>query len=117
MKTERNQVLETVKNIRESKNYSQEMMADLMEISQSAYARFESGRSKTDLETLELFAKNVGKTLLEIFYYPNELPKDINSDIKAQLTIELSAEKKDQVLKMVFGENNLELLKKKEYKR
>lgn len=35
-----------------------------------------------------------------------------DSGIKAVLTIELQKEKKDQVLKLVFGDNNLEILNK-----
>lgn len=112
MSNQRKKVLETVKIIRESKNYSQERMADLMGISQSAYARFESGRSKTDLETLELFANYFDKSLLELFFYPEELPNGANTELKAQLIIELKEDKKEQVLKLVFGDNNLEILNK-----
>ncbi len=41
---------------------------------------------------------------------PGEAVKD--GTIKAILQIELSQDKKDQVLKIVFGDNNLELLNK-----
>lgn len=37
---------------------------------------------------------------------------DTEDDLKATLTIELKKEKKEQVLKLVFGENNLEILNK-----
>lgn len=37
---------------------------------------------------------------------------DNEDNLKATLTIELKKEKKDQVLKLVFGENNLEILNK-----
>lgn len=112
MKSQREQILETVKSLRESKGYSQETMAHIMGVSQSAYARFESGKSKTDLEILENFANKFDKTLLELFYYPDELPINPNNDLKAVLTIELKEEKKDQVLRLVFGDNNLEILNK-----
>lgn len=51
------------------------------------------------------------------YYRPFEKEKDYcnksyDSDIKATLTIELKKEKKEQVLKLVFGENNLEILNK-----
>lgn len=38
--------------------------------------------------------------------------KNYNDEIKATLTIELKSEKKEQVLKLIFGEKNLEMLEK-----
>lgn len=43
----------------------------------------------------------------------NMLRDSINNDIDTvQLTIELKKEKKDQVLKLIFGDNNLEIINK-----
>lgn len=112
MKSQRVRILNSVKALREARGLSQETMADLMKMSQSAYARFESGRSKTDLEILEVFCHYAKLSLIELFYYPDEVPTNDNSEVKAQLTIELKADKRDQVLKLVFGDNNLEILNK-----
>jgi|SRR5690554_926119 len=109
---QRDNILRSIKIIRESNGYSQEKMAELMEISQSAYARFESGRSKTDLEILEVFANQFGKTIAELFFHPNKIPTNTDAELKAQLTIELKEDKKEQVLKLIFGDNNLEILNK-----
>ena len=48
-------------------------------------------------------------TLKEFILYPEKIKAD---EIKAQLTIELKQEKKEQILKFVFGDNNLEILNK-----
>lgn len=114
MATERNEALIKVKMLREMRHLSQDQMAELMQITQSAYARFEAGKTKTDLEILEKFCENVGMSLTEFFIYPKSLT-GVNSDsneVKAQLIIELKQDKKDQVLKLIFGENNLEILNK-----
>ncbi len=111
MNTERLEILQKIKALREKYNLSQDLMADKMNITQSKYARFESGRSKTDLDTLELFCSTLNFTLKEFFIYPDKLNKEVE-DIKTFIQIELKKEKKDQVLKLVFGENNLEILSK-----
>lgn len=111
MNKEQREVLSKIKILREKHNFSQEQMAEKMNITQSKYARFESGRTKTDLETLVSFCNAIGITLKEFFVYPETLnPK--NDILKAQLTIELKEEKKEQVLKLIFGDNNLEILNK-----
>lgn len=45
-----------IKAIREKKGFSQELMAEKMKISQSAYARFELSKTKIDLKRLESFS-------------------------------------------------------------
>ncbi len=109
MKTELNEIIEKIRVIRENGGDSQESMAEKMGITQSKYARFERGTTKTDLNTLVIFCNVAKMTLKEFFLYPEKPKLD---DIKAQLTIELKKEKKDQVLKLVFGDNNLEILNK-----
>lgn len=111
MGIQRKEALTKIKSLRESKQLSQEQMAEIMKITQSAYARFESGKSKTDLEILEIFCDSIGMSLSDFFIYPDKYEPKSN-EIKAQLTIELNHEKKDQVLKLVFGDNNLEILNK-----
>jgi transcriptional regulator with XRE-family HTH domain len=111
METTRKSILKMVKNLRESKDLSQESIADMMKITQSAYARFESGRTKTDLETLESFCSEMNISLIDLFVSTENKTKN-ESEVKAQIVIELRADKKDQVLKMLFGTDNLEILKK-----
>jgi transcriptional regulator with XRE-family HTH domain len=113
-----NKLLENVRTIRESKGYSQEDVAEMIKTSQPKYARFERGATKTDLEFLEQVAKVFNMSLIDIIAYPvkmvdaNSINTSLNNDIKAVLQIELKKEKKEQVLKLVFGENNLEILNK-----
>jgi len=109
-------LLSNLRIIRESKNLSQEALADLMQISQAQYARFERGATKTDLATLEKFCKCVSFELIDLITYPEKFIniKDVSNEepVQAILQIKLTRDKKDQVLKLVFGENNLEILNK-----
>ncbi len=109
------EILNNIKAIRESKGYSQDQIADLLKISQSQYARFERGITKTDLQTLYKFAKALEVELIDIITYPKkyiDIDMRPSERIEATLQIKLRHDTRDQVLKLVFGENNLEILNK-----
>lgn len=112
MLVEQKEILEKIKILRLSKDLSQYDIAEKMNLTQSSYARFESGKSKTDLETLIVFCKIIEMTLKEFFIYPDSVSNGPNEEVKAIIQIELKKDKKDQVLKLIFGENNLEILNK-----
>ena len=107
---------EIFKKIREVTGNSQTEMADKMSKTQSAYARYELGKTKIDFETVELFAKIVGMSVVDVITYPEKWgpieKRDEREETKVTLQIELKKDKKDQVLKLAFGENILEILNK-----
>ena len=114
-------ILENVRIIRESKGYSQEQVADILKMSQSKYARFERGAIKTDLDLLKKVANLFEMSLIDLISY-HEKAKNADSSVtatpisedptKVVLQIEQKKKKKDQVLKLIFGENNLEIFNK-----
>ena len=111
-----NPIIETLKKIREIKGYSQIELADKMKRTQSAYARIELGKTKIDFETLEVFANAVQMSVVDVITYPEKWApiegREEREETKVTLHIELKREKKDQVLKLAFGENILEILNK-----
>ena len=114
------ELLRNIRAIRESRGISQEQMADLMNISQSQYARFERGATKTDLETVFKLCEALNFRIIDLITYPKifidseiiSLLKPNTNEIKTTLQIELGAEKKEQVLKLVLGEKYLEIFNK-----
>ena len=88
-----------------------------MNVTQSCYARFEGGKSKTDLKLLLDFCKVTNNSLVEVITYPDtyvnvyDICKYKDED-RVSLTIELKKDKREQVLKLVFGDNNLEIFNK-----
>lgn len=54
---EMDEIYNKLLKIRNNKEFSQELMAEKMNKTQSAYARIERGATKIDFDTLELFAK------------------------------------------------------------
>ncbi len=107
-------VLENIRTIRESKGYSQESFAEMLHLTQSAYARFERGASKTDLKIVRAIADAFGMSLIDLISYPKKyidldtLNIKNQTEVKATLTIEMGKEKKEQIFRFLFGENDLE---------
>jgi len=51
-------------------------------------------------------------SVIDVISYPKKMVEEgENMNIEAILQLRLTKNKKDEVLKMVFGDNNLELLK------
>jgi transcriptional regulator with XRE-family HTH domain len=65
-------VLKNIQILRKSKGYSQADMAKLIGTSQSAYARFELGVKKTDLEMIDLIAQVLEMSLIDVLTYPDK---------------------------------------------
>lgn len=99
--------------IRVARGFSQEGMAAEMHKTQSAYARFEAGKTKIDLKTLELFAEVNNMSIIDVITYPK---KYVDSDavlasaIETTIQFKLSSAQKEQVLKILFGEKATLLL-------
>ena len=59
-----------LREIRESKHLSQRYVAGLMNITQSAYARLEKGKTQLRIDYLKAFAKAVGMSVTDVIMYP-----------------------------------------------
>jgi hypothetical protein len=86
---------------------------------QSGYGLIEQGERKLRYDTLLQIAVTFEMDVIDIITYPKKyinssaiLENTLCVDEKVTLQIELKKEKKEQVLKLVFGENNLEILNK-----
>lgn len=112
--------MEIVKNIRKiriQKSITQDVIADALGVDNSVISNIENGRRELKVKELEIIAKCLGEDVIYLFTYPKRYicVDDIDNksnDIKAILQIELQKDKKEQVLKLIFGENNLEVLNK-----
>lgn len=116
MKEETLHILKNIREIRLIKKLSQENMADVFGINTSTYSKMENGKIDLTFDRLAELAHTFEMRTIDILTWPNvfvdqndrpELKK-----VKAILQIELDHEKKDQVLKLVFGANNVEIFNK-----
>lgn len=96
---------EKISFLRESKNVSQEEIADKLGISQAAYSKIERGKSKISTEKLETIADILGVSASELI------------DKDCQILIGVNQDNKDtskNVIKFISPrDENLEMLKEK----
>lgn len=108
-------ILENIKTIRTKKGYSQEYMADKLGLSQAGYGKWENGRCDLSYNDLLRIADALEQNVIDIITYPDKWQKmnrEQSEPMEAVLQIKLRSDKRDQVLSLVFGENNLEIFNK-----
>jgi transcriptional regulator with XRE-family HTH domain len=107
-------IVENIKKIRAKKGYSQEYMAEKLKREQVGYSLIENGKRKLKYETLEQIAMIFEMPVIDIITYPDIYicSKKTDDVVDAILQIKLMSDKKDQVLKLIFGDNNLEIFSK-----
>ena len=106
-----------IKELREAAGFSQEKMAEKMNLTQSSYARFEQQKTKIDLERVEEFAKQLDKSLIEVLAYPERYinVKDIGKELNAQspeiiIQLKVMGRKREDILQLIFGDNDLKII-------
>ncbi|MCL1943350.1 MAG: helix-turn-helix transcriptional regulator [Candidatus Azobacteroides sp.] len=119
METVLEKTLRNIEQIRNLKGYTQEYVASKLGMRQAGYALIMNGERGLQFKTLEQIAIIFEMDITDIITHPK---KNIDSDMilnnnllieeKVTIQIELKKEKKEQVLKLIFGENNLEILNK-----
>ncbi len=109
-----NNILNNIKQIRLKKGLSQENMANLLNIEQASYGLIENGKRKLRYETLEQIAICFKLNVIDVITFPEKWSvidqNKTQEPVEAIIQIKLQSDKKDQVLKLIFGENNLEIL-------
>lgn len=102
-------VYENIKRFRIKANLKQRYVANEIGIDPSGYSRIEKGELDISLSRLAAIARVLGRNITDFF---GEDQSKEEEPIEAILQIKLRKDKKEQVLKLVFGENNLEILNK-----
>ena len=80
----------------------------MMGVSESGISKILSGCGTLTLDHLANLARGLSVSVLDILSY-SDVRVDAIEPVEAILQIKLKKEKKDQVLKLVFGENNIEI--------
>ncbi|MEA4975693.1 MAG: helix-turn-helix transcriptional regulator [Paludibacter sp.] len=108
-------IAKNISEIRKEKGLNQQIIADALDADVSVVSNIETGKRELKVSELEKIAKSLGVDTLYLLTYPHIYVKKDMSDrepVEAILQIKLQSDKKEQVLKLVFGENNLEILNK-----
>ncbi len=114
MSTEQPNVIKNIIKIRNSQGVTKRALAEYLHINESSYGRLEKGDVALTYNTLADIASFFSMRVVDVITYPDVYVKKEATEepIEAILQIKLKQEKKDQVLKLVFGENNIEILNK-----
>jgi transcriptional regulator with XRE-family HTH domain len=111
-------ILSNIIKIRHDKDIKQATVAAGIDIDSSTYSKIESGQIGLSVDRLAKIASCFGMSIIDVITYPRKyvdidsLPEGEKRRKKSKviLQLELEEEKREQVLKIVFGENNLEIL-------
>ena len=106
-------ILNNVLKILNSRNLKQAALAEPLNITEGNVSKLINGKTKLTYNALSEIATFLSMNVIDIITYPDRYVKAETSDpepVEAVLQIKLKKDKKDQVLKLVFGENNIEIL-------
>jgi transcriptional regulator with XRE-family HTH domain len=95
-----------VKRLREEKGYTQQQMAELINMHRSNYSKIESGQREISVDALDKIAKHFGLTIDQLVNLDNAIPKEETIQDKTtleqiRLLQELEPDEKNMVIKMI----------------
>lgn len=111
-----NDILENIDTIRRNRGYSQEYVAVQIGMKQAGFSLIMSGERELKYTTLLQIANVFQMPVIDIITFPDKyVPFEGSGGVAAEtvLQIKLDTDKKEQILKIVFGEQLAELLKPK----
>jgi len=106
-------VIENIFKIRREKGISQEFIANALGVDTAVVSNIENGKRELKVKELEIIAKALAVDVLYLLTYPHvyiKKERDYSPSVEAVLQLKLSGEKRDQILKSVFGDSELKLL-------
>lgn len=108
-------IIENLRKIISLRKLKQATVGEYADISESQFSRVMSGSVQLSINQLAKIASGLEMSVIDIITYPTVyVPKDKKDDEDSEVLLQfkLKKEKKNQVLKLVFGENDIEILNK-----
>jgi len=108
-------VVEQLIKIMNDRKLTKSAFAELIGFQEAKWNKISNGIQSLKIEELSNIAEKLRLREIDIYTWPHtyiELDKK-GDDVKAQLTIELRDEVKQQVLELIFGNKNVQLLNEK----
>lgn len=109
------EIYESIREIRLQKGINQQAIADALNVDVSVASNIEKGKRDLRVRELEIIANVLGIPVIDLFTYPDKyvrISQTEEDNTEVLLQIRLKKNKKDQILGLVFGENNIEILNK-----
>lgn len=113
---EEEKIIRNIIQIRSSQGITKRTMADALCMNEANYGRIENGKIALSYRMLAQIASVLKLSVIDIITFPDkykqvDATKPQNEDqTEVLIQLKLKKEKKEQVLKLVFGENDIEIL-------
>lgn len=114
-KSQQERLIVNIQKLLNAKNYTRTALADHLGIEESNVTHLLHNETRLYYDRLVKIADFFSMSVIDLIAYPDQYAKATAQEqepLEAVLQIKLKKEKKDQVLKLVFGENNIEILNK-----
>lgn len=108
-------MLSNIKKIMRDRDLTQQTLAEYIEVEPSQFSKIINGSVGLSMLQLSKLATRLSLREIDIITYPDIYTKPENKgseSVEAILQIKLKNDKKDQVLKLVLGDSNIEILNK-----
>lgn len=112
-KNPQEKIIDNIIKILNDRNLTQASLTAPLDISEGNVSKLLHNKTKLTYDMLSKIASHLSMSEIDIITWPEKYVKQASPDaepVEATLQIKLKKDKKDQVLKLVFGENNLEIL-------
>ena len=106
-------IIANIIKILRTKNLTQASLAAPLDVAEGNVSKLLHNKTKLTYDMLSHIASFLSMSVIDIITWPEKYVKVSPPDaepLEAILQIKLKKDKKDQVLKLVFGENNIEIL-------
>lgn len=118
MKTSNQSILANIIRIRNDKGITQASIAEAIDVDYSTYSKTESGQIKLTVDRLENIANYFNMDIIDIITYPDKYINNNQLSLEGKkqyepkviLQIELKDNKKEQVMKLILGDNNIDII-------
>ena len=109
------EIYQKIREIRLQKSINQQVIADALSVDVAVVSNIEKGKRELRFKEVEIISNLFGMSLIDLITYPDryvKISQEADEPVEAVLQIKLKKDKKDQVLKLVFGDNDIEILNK-----
>ena len=118
MKEAEQNIVTNIIKIRHNKDIKQASVATAINVDSSTYSKIESGQIGLSIERLANIATFFNMSMIDIITYPqkyvsiDDLPEEEREKEKSKvfLQLEIEEEKREKVLKIIFGEENYKII-------
>ncbi|MBW7868880.1 MAG: helix-turn-helix transcriptional regulator [Brumimicrobium sp.] len=103
-------VAKNIKQIRLAKSINQDVIADALGVDPAVISNIENGKREIKVSELEIISKCLNINVIDLITYPKVYvdKNSIDSSERISVTFEVSPDKRDYLLKMVTGDQNLQ---------